>query len=156
MPINISQTPDASQGDLVTRFLQMDREMDEAEAHLRRVQGEKTNDPQAVDAADANVRAVRSRLQAFIGECSAEDRKQLETFFLKQQAFQNVENARALARSKITRVLNWLPQAVGAAAEPVARLSGETIRLITTTLGHSARGLYTGAKSTVDAFRTAA
>jgi len=113
---------------------------------------------EAVDSAGSDAekrREAQANLDQFEGSCDPADRTAIKQYFLRLLEFQNVESSRALAHSKITRVLNWLPHTVGSAAEPIARLSGETMRLIASTLGLTAFGLYKGAKTTYDVFRTA-
>ncbi len=151
MPQDLSQKGPASpdQGK-IAEFLRLAEEMDRAENALATAKDANRAGAETV------LKETRSKLQTFIGGCSEEDRRALGTFFLRQQEFMHVEQARDLAHSKITRVLNWLPHTVGAVSEPIARLSGETMRLLATTLGLTAYGLYRGAKTTYNVFSTAA
>jgi hypothetical protein len=99
---------------------------------------------------------VRSRMKIFYGTLDEEKQHGIQRFIQQEAAGMRIADERSTVMNMMQRTLNAPGMVVHALAETVPQLTGETLRLIVTTLGFAGYGLYRGGKTVRNIFRQAA
>jgi hypothetical protein len=123
----------------LSEFLRLTQALDE-------IMKEKDRDP-------VEITRARAELSEFYGRLDPDKRVDIEQYVQRERVGRVIEAERGQFNDRVARAMHWPARVVRAGVEPVARLSGETTRLVAMTLGLTVRGAWTGLH---DAFRKAA
>ncbi len=85
-----------------------------------------------------------SAIRQFYGTLTAGQQSDVMGYIEQQNAAQTIEDVRSKTYRGVTRVLHWPALALRAAGPPIAKLWGETVKLIAMALGYTVKGVVSG------------
>ncbi|MFA7681643.1 MAG: hypothetical protein WCX61_01285 [Candidatus Peribacteraceae bacterium] len=105
---------------------------------------------------DDRIHDSRAALQVFYGSLSVAEQQDIQKYVQNVIIGQAIEDGRGIIWKGVARVMHWPGRIVGTAAEPLAKLSEETIHFVLLTIGHSIGGVIRGTRGAWDVIRRAA